>query len=87
MIALTGDLGSASVLVASVPTVLVNAKHSREFEREADDYAYAWLDRNHIARKHFAAILQRLENANPDAGDDVGGWLSTHPRTADRLRE
>jgi predicted Zn-dependent protease len=85
MLALVGDMSSASVLVASVPTVLVQAKHSRQFEAEADDYAYAWLDRAGIARRNFGAILERLEEKY--GGEDVPSWLSSHPPTAQRMRD
>lgn len=85
MIALVGDVSSASVLAASVPTVLVQAKHSRQFEMEADEYAYAWLDREGVPRRHFSAILKRL--AEKYGGDDVPSWISTHPSTARRVRD
>ena len=85
MLALVGDISSASVLVASVPTVLVQAKHSRQFEIEADEYAYAWLDRAGISRRHFGAILERLEEKY--GGEDIPSWISTHPPTAQRVRE
>jgi Zn-dependent protease with chaperone function len=85
MLALVGDISSASVLVASVPTVLVQAKHSRQFESEADDYAYAWLDRAGISRRNFGAILERLEEKYGDK--DVPSWISSHPPTAQRVRD
>jgi Zn-dependent protease with chaperone function len=85
MLALVGDISSASVLVASVPTVLVQAKHSRQFETEADDYAYAWLDRAGIDRGNFGTILERL--AEKYGGEDVPSWLSSHPPTAQRMRD
>ena len=85
MLALVGDISSASVLVASVPTVLVQAKHSRQFEAEADDYAYAWLDRAGIDRRNFGVILERLEEKY--GGEDVPSWLSSHPPTAQRMRD
>lgn len=85
MLTLVGDISSASVLVTSVPTVLVQAKHSRQFEAEADDYAYEWLDRAGISRRHFGAILGRLEKKYGD--EDIPSWISSHPPTAQRLRE
>jgi hypothetical protein len=42
-VAILGDASSASLLVASVPTLLVEAKHSRAIQAEADEFAYAWL--------------------------------------------
>ena len=85
MVAIVGDISSASVLVASVPTVLVQAKHSRQFEEEADDYAYAWLDRAGISRRNFGAILERLEEKY--GGKDIPSWISSHPPTAQRVRD
>lgn len=87
IIAVLGDLSSATALVAGVPTFLVQMKHSRAFEREADDFAYLWLDRHDVPRRHFAAILKRLEEKyGADSGNDPN-WLSSHPRTAERLRD
>ena len=44
LVGILGDVSTASLIVASVPSVLVEAKHSREIEAEADDFADAWLD-------------------------------------------
>ncbi|HZF25801.1 MAG TPA: M48 family metallopeptidase [Steroidobacteraceae bacterium] len=87
MIGLTGDVSSASVLVAGVPTALVQAKHSRQFEAEADAYAYAWMDRNGISHQYFRDMLARLEKKY--GGGDAGAmsWLSSHPKTAERIRD
>jgi Zn-dependent protease with chaperone function len=76
--------------------VLLQAKYSRDVEREADAYAVALLDANDIPRRHFARMLERLERARPDGAGDVSGastetsggvqgYLSTHPVTAERL--
>lgn len=86
MLALLGDLNTATALVAAAPGVLVQAKHSRQFETEADEYAYAWLDHHGIPRKQFADILQRLE-AKTTANGKLLGFLSTHPRTEERRRD
>lgn len=85
-VVLTGDFGSAALLGSSIPTVLVNNAYSREFETEADDYAYRSLDSNGISRHRFADILLRLEQEH-GGGDDsaISGFLSSHPRTGDRI--
>jgi Zn-dependent protease with chaperone function len=83
-LALLGDVSSTTTLAAAAPTALLNAKHAREFEAEADDFAYAWLDRNNIAHQHFAAILLRLEERSHGARS---GWFSTHPATSERIRD
>ena len=87
MIGLTGDVSSASVLVAGVPTALVQAKHSRQFEAEADDYAYAWMDRNGISHRYFSAMLQRLEQKYGGGDSGAMSWLSSHPQTGERVRD
>ena len=87
IIGLTGDVSSASVLVAGVPTALVQAKHSRQFENEADDYAYAWMDRNGVPHRYFTDMLERLEKKYGGAGSGALSWLSSHPSTAERIRD
>jgi predicted Zn-dependent protease len=83
---LVGDAGS---LLAAAPAVLLQAKYSRDLEREADAYAVGVLDASGIERQHFARILERLEGVQPGgAGESTGGvtgYLSTHPVTAERL--
>lgn len=87
IIAVLGDLSSATTLVAGVPTFLVQMKHSRAFEREADDFAYLWLDRHGVPRRHLATLLKRLEQRYGGNTGNAVNWLSSHPRTAERLRD
>ena len=90
---LTGDLVSITSLAATLPTVLVDASFSREFEREADDAALAWMKSAGVASRRYAEILGRLQ-AQHDArhGEAAGekhparNYLSTHPDTGDRIR-
>jgi Zn-dependent protease with chaperone function len=82
-------VGDISSIVATAPTLLIDAKYSRDFEREADDYAAAVLRKNGIPLEHLANILQRLETA-PREGrtgrSPYPDYLSTHPATEERLR-
>ncbi len=87
IVAITGDVTSLTALSATIPTALVQASFSRQFETEADIYAYGYLDRHDIERSHFARILKRLEDAYGDDGPDAFDYLSSHPRTEDRIRE
>jgi len=81
MLVLVGDLSVAGSLAASIPTVLVHAAHSRDFEREADRYARDWMRSAGIPASRLGDLLARLE-----AQDRRPGWsyLSTHPRTEER---
>lgn len=84
IILVTGDLSSTSGFVAALPTVLAEAQYSREFEREADDYALAYLNESDIDPECFAELLLRLE-------EEAGGsflevpFLSSHPTTEERI--
>jgi Zn-dependent protease with chaperone function len=82
----TGDLASLTALSATLPTFLLQLRHSRAFEREADDYAGALLDRAGVPREHFAAILMRLSAAVGDDPDDgLARYFSTHPGLKERV--
>ena len=83
-LALLGDISATSSMVAALPGMLVAAKHSRQFESEADDFAYAWLDRHGISRRYFAAILARLKAEEESKGGQFT-YLSSHPRTEERI--
>ncbi|HEY7638284.1 MAG TPA: M48 family metallopeptidase [Steroidobacteraceae bacterium] len=88
MFTLLGDVNSVSTLAASVPTVLVHAKFSRDFEREADDYSYAWLKRRGIPSHRFGDLLRRIEAAQGQHDDgQVLSYFSSHPQTAERARD
>lgn len=81
MVGLLGDVNAASTLVAGVPTVLVQAKHSRDFEREADEYAHAWMTRAGVEPRRLGDLLERVAAA---AGGDGWSYASTHPSVAER---
>ena len=83
-------LGDVSALAATASTVLLEAKYSRDFERDADAYAVRLLDENGIPRTHFARMLERLEESarRGAAGADdssIMSYLSSHPVTRERL--
>ncbi|WP_298432862.1 M48 family metallopeptidase [Geobacter sp.] len=93
MAALTGDITSVTSLSAGLPTALVDAKFSRDFETEADDAAVAYLKSRGIPLRRFADILSRLQ-AEHDRREGNGGggekgslsdYFSTHPVTRERI--
>ena len=89
LIAVTlGDLTSLTSLAAAAPTLLLQARFSRDFEREADDFALGHLARRGIPLEMFAAILQRMDekrSGGKNAGKDATDYLSTHPSTRERI--
>lgn len=96
MVSVFGDVSSVSSLTGSLPLMLTQLGYSRAFEREADAFAVAALERQGIEPEHFAAILERLEQAvrcgdkgpdcEPEQQGELVGYLSTHPATAERVR-
>lgn len=80
-------VGDAATLgVAGVPAVLAQAKYSREFETEADDFAFALLKQRGISPEYFAKIMLRMADLNQKSKSKQStGFLSTHPLTQDRL--
>lgn len=83
--AVTSDAASLSVAVAGLPVVLARTRYSREFESEADDYAFRLLRQHGISPVAFATLMERLAARNGDAGHALA-FLSSHPVTAERIR-
>lgn len=82
--AFTGDVASLGSLAAGVPTVVVQSGYSRDFEREADDYAYDYLEHASIPATRFGDLLKRLEDSAGGSIEGVLGYLSTHPPASER---
>ncbi len=81
-----GDLSSIAGLSATLPTYLVDAKYSREFELEADRFAAEFLDATGRSRTALARILRRLGQAHGAEGEASAlDYLSSHPATPERL--
>jgi Zn-dependent protease with chaperone function len=86
-----GDFGS---IVAAAPTELLQAKYSRDFERDADAHAVALLRRRGIRPSFLADILQRIERSaaersgaspEPRKALVMYDYTASHPATAERL--
>jgi Zn-dependent protease with chaperone function len=84
-LAVLGDLGSASALAALIPG-LIQARHSRAFETEADDFARQWLREHDVDVRNFDSMLCRLAEGESGDDDDRFDFLSSHPPTAQRAR-
>lgn len=80
-----GDVVSLTSLAAALPTMLVEAKFSRDFEREADEYALDFLRGRKLSPRPVAAILKRLA-AHQGEGGQALSYLSSHPATEERIR-
>lgn len=79
-------IGDVSGLSAAAPTSLLQAKYSRDLEREADAYAAWMLTVNHMPVSLLIDALEALEQShggrtNPGAMS----YLASHPATAERI--
>lgn len=81
----TGDVTSVTALSAAMPTVLLEAKYSRAFEMEADQFALQYLRSRNIPPKYFADILLRLEKET-GYGSVKHNYLASHPATSERVK-
>lgn len=88
MTALAGDAVGTTVLAAAVPAILLRTRYSRQFESEADDYAFAMLKRHGQSPQAFADLLRRLSLGQHESADahSLRQYLSTHPATEERIR-
>ena len=65
----------------------MQTKYSRDFEREADEFAFDFLESSGIRKDVLRELLLRLEDTSPEDGDSIPGWLSTHPQSKDRVKK
>ena len=92
-LAMTWYLGDISTLLAAAPTLLLETRYSRNFERRADNYAAAMLRMNGIAPSRLADILEKLEYSHAgikadkkEKSSSVTEFISSHPDTDERIR-
>jgi Zn-dependent protease with chaperone function len=82
----TWYIGDVSALGAAAPTALLQAKYSRDLEREADAYAADMLRLNGMPVSLLADALDKLQEGHGSKGDGgVLAYLSSHPTTPERL--
>lgn len=78
-----GDVSSITALASAAP-VLLQAKNSRDFEREADAFSRQWLQGAGIPGQRFDDILCRMTASAHSKNVAPPVFLSTHPATAER---
>ncbi len=75
--------------IASVTTTLSTLQYSREKERAADEFAKRILPKAGYTTKGLASFLERAEKQSPEVIQSIQknlSFLSTHPETAERIR-
>ncbi len=90
-------VGDVSGLLATAPAIIMQAKYSRDMEREADNYAEQTMQANGLSPCLLGTMLGKLEAAylarnkkgpSPeDAAKESAAmdYLSSHPATGERM--
>jgi predicted Zn-dependent protease len=79
---LWGDFAGSA---ASAPVALGMLRYSREFEREADDFAVAFVRNQKLSASAVSSFFRRVRQREMSRGDSFPGFLSTHPSTDERI--
>ena len=83
-----GDLSFVQDMALLLPTALVYNKFSRDFESEADEFAFSVMTQQDIAPSNLTNLLMRLstKDANASGSPLFGGYFATHPATKLRAK-
>lgn len=91
----TGDLDTLDI-VTGLPSLLADLTYSRDFEREADQFALEQLTLAGINVENFALIMGRLTQTQSQSHthdteekgklSKLGSYLSTHPDPEERIQ-
>lgn len=73
--AIYGDVASLTGIAVTAPTVLAHNGYSRDFEREADAFAFALLKQTGHSPKAFATAMRALEKSHL-SGSERSKWRS-----------
>ncbi len=82
---LTGDATTASSVISTLPTMLIESSFSRNLESEADDFAMEVMKEQKIPLHHFADIMSRLSMGEDE--ESSGEYFSSHPITSSRIEK
>jgi len=83
---LVGDVASVTTIAGLLPVVLLQQHYSKEFELEADRYAYAMTKARKIDPKNFITILQKIEKSQKKDKASKHYYLSSHPSIEERIK-
>ena len=78
-----GDASGVTSIATAAPAVLVNAGYSRDFEREADAFAFQWMAQRAIDPGKLADLLERIAQGQDEK---EAGFLASHPDLRERMQ-
>jgi predicted Zn-dependent protease len=80
----TGGASLSNEAVARLAAHLATSAYTRDLETEADDGAVAMLEASSIGSDGLTRFFRSIERRQ-GAGSDLPAYLSSHPRTEDRI--
>jgi Zn-dependent protease with chaperone function len=91
---LAAYIGDVSTLAGALSGWLLEARYSRDFERDADRYASAVLKENNISPVLLGSFLVKIEadqkkrkgKGDEESGGKMFDYLSSHPDTKERMK-
>lgn len=90
LLSMTGDVAGSSELFLGLPVLLTEMAYSREFEREADQYALGWLRQQAIPTGHFSRLMERIDQKRAvllkNSNQQWLNYLSSHPGMKERIK-
>lgn len=82
-----GDISALNTVVAGQATKLLSLSHSRDAERDADDFGFKLLQKANINPAGLAEFFRLLEKEHAHTpGSDALAFMSTHPATNERIQ-
>jgi len=82
-VVLLGDLSQITALATAAPALL-EMRHARDLEREADGFAREWLRTHGMAESRFDDMLCRLAASTGGADSAMPSFMSSHPPVDER---
>lgn len=82
VIAISGDINSASTLLAAIPALLLNAGYTRNMEWDADGYALEIIKQQQFDPSIFADTMEKITNSSNATHSK---YWSTHPQSEKRI--
>lgn len=82
---IAGDINFLGDLGITFGTFLLQNSYSRDFEIEADVFAFESMIDARIDPIHFSNILERITPSESNNFEEMYQYLSTHPLTKDRI--
>lgn len=83
LLTLVGNMNGVVNAVLNNASYLSNLSYSREYEKQADHFAYDWMRKNNVNPRGMIDLLSHLEH-EPGSGMNVE-FISTHPNFQHRI--